>query len=497
MDDIFSEYFKYESSSDLEGFVKTPTEVWQKIGEQKALENFQTAAKTVPAYKDFLKKNFIKPETINTIEDFKKIPTTNKENYFKKYSLGDLVVGGDLGNSTVIHYSSGSTGKSSFWPKTKIQDLASYKGMELLYKIYFDLGEISTLFINCYGMGPWTAGEMVHSATKMMSEKGLKISIISPGTNSELFFNIFQGLADQFDQIIIGGYSSSLRDLVQEGVRRGIKFKSYKIKILSGGEKYSENWRQFMIKHLGLAEPHRSVAAVLGMSEVGVAAISTPFIDYLRILFHEDQVLAQKTFGRIDLPSLLQYIPPSRYIEVVNNNIIITAMGNIPIIRYDTKDHGQIFTPEQLLSVLPEGTKDKYLLVDKHFSIPNLPVLAVNGRIDKTIILFGANIYPEQLTFVMERPELEKYLTGRFIAEKLETNDADVYLSIALELREGIRITDNHKREIKAIIVDNLRSINSEYANVLSSVGIKSEPRLVFKKYDPGKFVAVSGKSRV
>jgi len=369
--------------------------------------------------------------------------------------------------------------------------------MELLYKIYFDLGAINTLFINCYGMGPWTAGEMVHSATKMMSEKGLKISIISPGTNPDLFFDIFQGLADHFDQIVIGGYASSLRDLIQEGVNRKIKFKKYKIKILSGGEKYSENWRQFMTKHLGFKEPYRSIAAVLGMSEVGVAAISTPFIDYLRIFLHSHQLLAKDIFGRIDLPSLLQYIPPARYIEVEKNNIIITAMGNIPIIRYDTKDHGQIFTPEELLSELPKSIKNKFLSLNSDLGIPNLPILAVNGRADKTIILFGANIYPEQLRFVMELPELEKYLTGRFIAEKLETNDADVYLNITLELKNGVDLVLKDKKSIKDVIVNNLRRINSEYSNVINSVGLKAEPHLIFKNYNPGEFVAISGKSRI
>lgn len=496
MDDIFSDYFKYNSSQDLEGFAKNPTEVWQKIGEQKALENFQTVANAVPAYKDFLKKNSIKPETIKTIKDFKKIPLTNKENYFKHYPIDSLVIGGNLHNSTVIHYSSGSTGKSLFWPKTKMQDLASYKGMELLYKIYFDLGEMSTIFINCYGMGPWTAGEMVHSATKMMAEKGLKISIISPGTNPDLFFDIFQGLADKFDQIVIGGYASSLRDLVQEGINRGINFKSYKIKMLSGGEKYSENWRQFMAKHLGFKEPHRSIAAVLGMSEVGVAAISTPFIDYLRMFLHHHQTLAQQIFGRVDLPSLLQYIPPARYIEIYKKNIIITSMGNIPLIRYDTKDNGQIFTPQQLLSALPESFKNKYIALGKSSNIFNLPVLAVNGRADKTIILFGANIYPEQLKYVMELPELEKYLTGRFTSEKLETLDADVYLNLTLELNKGVDLSAKDKEEIKTHVVNNLRTINSEYSNVLDSVGLKAEPQFKFKNYNPGEFVAVSGKSR-
>jgi len=497
MDDIFSDYFQYNSTKDIEGLSKTPAAIWQQLGEQKALENFQIIAKAVPAYKDFLKKHSINPEDIKTIEDFKKIPPTNKENYFKSYPLNDLLMGGNLHHSSVIHYSSGSSGKSFFWPKTKTQDLASYKGMEMLYKIYFDLGKVNNLFINCYGMGPWTAAEMVHSATKMMAEKDLKISIISPGTNQELFFEIFQGLADQFDQIIIGGYSSFLRDLVHEGVKRGIDFRRYKIKLLSGGEKYSENWRQFMTQHLGLKDPYKSVAAVLGSSEVGVGAISTPFVDYMRIFLASDEVAAQKLFKRSDLPSLVQYIPPARHIEIIDGNIVITSMGNIPLVRYDTKDSGQIYSVEEFLSAIPDSCKEDYLALKEDVGIPNLPILAIHGRADKTIILFGANIYPEQLTYIAELPELDKYLTGRFFAEKAETEDADVFFRLVLELKNGIVPSDQIKNEISTHLVKYLAEVNSEYAHILGSVGSKAKPKIELREYASDNFMSASGKNKV
>ena len=199
MKNPFDEYFSYNPREDLENFSKVPTEAWLKIGEQKALENFHLVSKAVPAYRDFLKKNKVSPEKIKTIDDFKQLPLTTKDNYFKKYPLNMLVMGGSLSGATTIHSSSGSTGKSFYFPKSPIQDINTYKGVELLYVYYFDIDKINTLLINCFGMGPWPAGEIVHTSTKMMGGKGLKISVISPGLHKagHGFYHLTEPLSGQ------------------------------------------------------------------------------------------------------------------------------------------------------------------------------------------------------------------------------------------------------------------------------------------------------------
>ena len=42
---------------------------WEKKGQKMALEVFHQAAKKVPAYQNFLKKQGIDPSTIKTLED--------------------------------------------------------------------------------------------------------------------------------------------------------------------------------------------------------------------------------------------------------------------------------------------------------------------------------------------------------------------------------------------------------------------------------------------
>lgn len=494
MKNPFDEYFSYEPRKDLENFSKVPTEVWLKLGEQKALENFQLAAKAVPAYRNFLKKHKVDPEKIKTIEDFKHLPLTTKENYFKKYPLNELVIGGDLSNTTTIHSSSGSTGKAFYWPKLPIQDANVYKGVELLLVYYFDIDKVNTLLINCFGMGPWPAGEIVHTSTKMMGDKGLKISVISPGLHEDLFFTFFKDLAANFEQIILAGYQSSLRGLIDEGLDKGIEFRRHKINILTGGEIFSENWRDFMGEKLGFSYPHRSIASVLGTAETGVTAISTPFTDSLRIFLNENKGYSKKIFNSRRLPSITQFIPPARHVEIINNEIVATCMGCVPLIRYNSSDYGQILTPQEVLASLPEIFKKRYDSFKEVYGIPNLPILSIHGRSDGVITLYALNIYTEQITSTLELPKLKKYLTGRAIIERLETSKAEPYIKLALELKSGNRPSKKLSKTIQEIVATELTKLNSEYSHLLSTYGNKVKPVIELKEHGSKDVVSDSGK---
>ena len=118
---------------------ETSEEEWQRRGEQRALALFHAAAEHVPAYKDFLKKNQIRPEKIKTIEDFKKLPLLDKENYLRAYPLEKLCWYGQLSAAQMISVSSGSSGKPFFWPRGQILDTETALEHELFLASFFEL----------------------------------------------------------------------------------------------------------------------------------------------------------------------------------------------------------------------------------------------------------------------------------------------------------------------------------------------------------------------
>lgn len=492
-DTLLGDYLAYNARGDIAAFSTVPTARWLEMGEQRALETFRLAVASVPAYREFLAPHGISAEDVRTIEDFARLPLTDKGSYFERFPLAAVTVGGQLGSATAIHYSSGSTGEPHYWPKSAVQDMNAYKGLEFLYVSYFDIDTVQTLLVNCFGMGPWTAGEMVHTSAKMMGEKGLKISVISPGLNADQFFNIFRDLAGSFEQVIVGGYPSFLRDLVEEGVRRGVDVTRHNVKILTGGEKYSEHWRQYMAAQLGMARPHRDIASVLGTSETGVTSTSTPFSDFLRMYLHRNADTRTSLIGGGELPSVTQFIPPARYAEIVDGEIVVTCMGMVPMVRFNTHDRGQIFTPQQVRDRLPASFWAEYAAIGELADIPNLPILTIDGRAD-ALTVFGANVYHDQIGHVLEAPTLEPYVTGRFHAEQVESANAETHLKFTLELKPSVESNERLTAELRELIVTGLAATSSEYASVLAGAGEHAKPLVELLPYRTDGFLAPSGK---
>src|SRR5947209_8785943 len=92
-------------------------------GQKNSLDLFWQMAIRVPAYKDFLKKNQIKPESIKTFTDFQKVPTIDKDNYLRSYPREATCWDGKFGSHKwVISTTSGSSGEPFYFPRQEEQD---------------------------------------------------------------------------------------------------------------------------------------------------------------------------------------------------------------------------------------------------------------------------------------------------------------------------------------------------------------------------------------
>jgi len=472
--ELWEDYLNYDARTDLKAFQTIPAERWMELGEQQALATFRDAAQRVPAYRDFLATNGVKPESVRTIEDFRHLPLTDKKNYLDTYTLNDIANNGTLQGSTVIWSSSGSSGEPHYWPRTPLQDASVYKGVELLLIQYFDVDRFSTLVINCLPMGTWTAGEIMHSSVKAMGDKGLSIAVISPGLDVDRFFEILNDLGKNFEKVIACAYPSLFSLLATEAERRELDFRDMRIGFVTGGEGFSEGWRRRMASVFRFRHPYRSIASVLGTSETGLTGFSTPLVDSVRMHLFEQTGLANSLFGGGELPSIIQFVPPARFVEIINRQIVVTCTGLVPLIRYNTHDLGQIFMPQELLASLP-GFREQYHSLGEPHGMPNLPVLTVEGRADALTIL-AVNIFHNQLCSCIEAPELAEFLTGRFVAEEIETETAEKHLQLMIELRSGVDHHEGLANEVTRLIATNLAALNSEYAVALSTLGESVHP---------------------
>ena len=129
-----------------------PESFWIQKGEHRVLTLFHQMANHVPAYKDFLRKHHLDPDKIKTISDFKNVPTVDKDNYLREYSLESLCWDGDLkGRQMTIAATSGSTGEPFYFPREKLQDHQYSLTAELYLVNNFAIDKKSTLYINGFG----------------------------------------------------------------------------------------------------------------------------------------------------------------------------------------------------------------------------------------------------------------------------------------------------------------------------------------------------------
>ena len=443
-------------------------------GRNEALSLFRRAAVAVPAYKDFLSKQHFDPRDVKSIYDFELIPITNKRNYVEQYSLSELSWYGDPCKGVFVHASSGTGGSANYWPCSDSELVRASAFYDRLFRNEFGVGSrfSRTLVIVCFGMGTWIAGSYTSTALLLLKLKGLPISIVTPGFNRTEAVRILKQIGPAYDQIIIAGIPSFVKDLLDSYLME-TPIHTQKISLLLSGEGFPESWRSH-VQEL-TQNPDFSVYSILGSADAGLVGIETTATVALRRAASENASICQELFEGNRVPAVMQYDPSFRYIEVNAGHLIISGDRVVPLIRYDTLDCG---------GVLPAESLDNY--VDgSSISETNesLPTLFVFGRGDRAATLYGANIHSEYAQEFLVDPRVAKNVTGRFLMETIYTEAHDQQLLVRIELAPDIEANKTPIGLWTEILSSVLRAKSTEYARIFEEYGNKSRPRIIPQPY--------------
>jgi len=474
---------------------QAPSAVFQEMGEKQALKTFKNASKTIPAYKDFLKKNKVEPEKIKNFKDFQKVPFTNKDNYLKKYPLKDLQIGGDFTGKSAITSSSGSTGEPLFWPRFPAQDFGATRGWDSFLTSVLDIDQIPTLHVNCSGMGVWAAGDYISILNKYLSYKYQHNSSICPGIDMENTIKVLENISPNFKQTIIYSYPPFAKDIIDSLPVRLIK--KYNLRLVVYGEAYTEKWREYVLKKItGWKRKPYYVTSVLGSAEGGLIGMESRACTIIRRIAHKNKGAARKLFNEERVPSVIQFNPMSRFIEISKNNIVLTSMGGLPLIRYDTHDFGNLLTKEYIIQELQDSFKINLESEARRLQalITSLPYLYVFGRADYTASIYGVLIYPETIKDILSSSPFSRYLSGKFTISTEEDSNSNQYLNLILETKNGIDANEVAIPTIEKLFAEHLRLYSSEYAKLLSSAGERVHPKIEIRNYGDEEYF--SGKNK-
>lgn len=486
---------------------RKPEEYWLKRGEHLALRLFRSMAERVPAYKDFLKKHQIKADIIKNIKDFQKLPLISKDNYLKKYPLEKVCWDGIFtGKHWDISSTSGSTGAPFYFPRDDVKNWQYAITAELYLRNNFEIHRRSTLYINCFALGVWIGGVFTYEAIKLLAKRGkYPLTIINPGLNKTEIIKVVKNLGDKFEQVILGGYPPFIKDVIDDGELEGIDWKKYNLGIVFSAEAFSEKFRNYISQRVGWKNIYTGSLNHYGTVDLGTMAHETPLSILIRRLALRKKTLYRKIFPQepAQLPTLAQYLPEMFFFEEIDEGVVCSAYGGLPLVRYDLKDRGGVMTLKETRSNLENEKVNLKKEINKakiKKNVWNLPLVYVYERKDLSISFFGANIYPETVRRALQVKILSKFLTGKFTIMTKKDQRQNPFLEINIELKKNIKsksLNKNLRKCVSEVILENLLKENSEFHSVFyDQKEGKLMPEIIFWPYESEPYFQAGGKQK-
>jgi len=316
------------------------------------------AAANSPFYKKIFSANNINTESITSIEDFQKLPFSDKYDLRDAYPLGLQAVPDE--EVVRIHSSSGTTGNPVIIPYTR-EDVENW----------------ATMFARCYefagitkrdriqitpGYGLWTAGIGFQAGCEKLGAMAIPIG---PGNTEKQI----QMMIDMKSTVLCSTSSYALL-LAEEIVSRGLKDKIALRRGVIGSERWGERMRQRISEGLDI-----DLFDIYGLTEVYGPGIAIDCEKHEGMHYWNDYMY----FEIID-PNTGEVLPDGEFGELV---ITTLRKAAAPLIRYRTHD---------LTRIIPHRCScgREYPMIDR-----------ISGRTDDMIKVKGVNIYPSQIEEVL------------------------------------------------------------------------------------------------
>ncbi len=477
-----------------------PSDIESHLSELREMSDIEIAKKSfqyctefsknthqnVPAYGQFLTTKGVK--TVSP-KIFKSLPCMNKGNYLQTYGLDQLMYSSDLNQMNTFSSSSGSSGKWTYFPRGKQQDKQYEYITEMFLNNQFNIKHKRTLAIIGFGMGIWIAGIFTYKILNCISEKGYPLSIAPVGPDKKTFIDVVTQMGDYFDQILFIGYPPVIMDIIDAATYEGIRLKKFNIKVITAAESFSEDFRDSLVKKLGIKNSYTDVLNIYGSADLGAMAHETPLAVYIRKQALENKALFQALFPNVKtVPTLAQYYPYLTYFEEDEGDLIATGYGSgIPLVRYQLHDRGGVHSYTDIKTIFKSFNID----LDKAISdlslshtVLKLPFVYVYERSDFAFMYKGINIYPMYIKKGLSDNRINQFVTGKFTTIKKQLSKKKDSVTIHVELKKGCLPTGSLHKAVSKSVIDNLRQQSNEFDSLSKSDFFDKGPGIKLHAYE-------------
>lgn len=344
-------------------------------------------------------------ECVETAEDFKKLPFSEKKDLRDAYPLGLMSVPEE--EIVRIHSSSGTTGKPVIVPYTKK-----------------DVEDWAIQFARCYAMagitkrdriqitpgyGLWTAGIGFQAGCERLGAMAVPMG---PGNTDKQI----QMMIDMKNTVLCATSSYALL-LAEEIEKRGVREKIHLQKGIIGSERWGAKMREAIEEKLRI-----KTYDIYGLTEVYGPGIGITCDEQAGIHYWDDYIYLE-----IIDPVTGENLPDGEWGEIV---ITTLKKEGAPLIRFRTHDLSRILPA-------PCACGQSYPRID-----------TIEGRTDDMVKIKGVNLFPSQIEEILHTfPEVSSeyqihisHLDGKDTMRLyVETNGHVDFLALAQRIAECVK----------------------------------------------------------
>ena len=406
-----------------------------------------------PHYRKKLDELEIKPGSIRTLKDIRRIPFTTKQDIRDNYPFKLFTAPQE--EIVEYHATSGTTGKPVVVGYTR-QDLESWK---LVMARAFTAAGITNKDVvqNIYGYGLFTGGLGAHYGAIQV---GAAVIPISGGNTQRQLM-----LMEDFGSTVLTSTPSFLMHLYEVGKEQGINFHKLNIRVgVLGAEPWSEAMRHQIQDKFGI-----KACDIYGLSEIIGPGVAFECLERQQGLHINEDFF----YPEIIDPKTCEVLPEGELGELVFTTI---ANQGQPLLRFRTRD----------ITRLTYGT----CICGRNL----VKMQRVSGRSDDMLIIRGVNVFPSQIESVILKREgvSPHYMV---IVERKGVMDS---LRVKVEMTEDFmaKASADILKGAEFDILEDVATVHSKKRNlqhdIKDVIGISVEVDLV----PPGSIARSEGKAK-
>jgi len=426
------------------------------------------AQRTVPAYKRFLDQHGLKGG-----EPFDRLPQSDKESYLLAHPFEELRADNSEEIFTIFR-SSGSSGKSFYWPQLSASG-SSPAAFRSFLEGMFAVHQKKTLAIVGLSLGSWIGGDFFSWNLKNMAlDTPYPFWVISPGSHPDEILEILCQMNPFVEQFILFLVPSTISylNLKASQLKQAIPFS--KIRYIVTGEPFPESVRASLQKRAGVGENSRFMFSLYASADTGTLGAESLASVTLRKLLYRNSALANYLGIESPTPHFFHLFVSDIYLEIVDRHLCVTRWQGIPLVRYMLYDRVALYSWKELKHAILTSDMLNYedatlvkILSDASDQLPDL--LAVTGRGDSCLIFGGSNLMEYMLDAAVKCEELQDILTGLYRARIIYEEERQ-YLEFDLEIREGVSPDQATTERVYHSLVQSIGRVNPEFMNKWKAV---------------------------